>query len=185
MADKKSYYEKNKEERLKYQREYNEKNKEKLKPKQKEWRKNNKKHIKKKQKEWWEKNKKKIHQRRKEERKKNKPLQHRRLYSFSTEDWTYYGSSENLLLRKQIHFSDLKNGIHNNKVMQKWFDDGGKLEDIIFEDLGRGEKIDERQLILSNKCCNQRTPFSADIQKVWEEEGNIAAIKEWNKNKNI
>ena len=49
--------------------------------------------------------------------------------------------------------------------MQKWYNDGGNVKDIQIISLGYGSKIDERNLILENECCNERKPYPEDIKE--------------------
>jgi hypothetical protein len=65
--------------------------------------------------------------------------------------------------------------------MQEWFNNGGKIDDIQWEILGKGEKSDEHKLISENECCNERKPFSPKIQNIMETKGRKAGILEYNR----
>ena len=99
------------------------------------------------------------------------------LYKLYTKDWVYYGSTINHPYeRLGLHFKELRDNTHSNKIMQDWFNNGGDLFDIQYEYLGKGTNYDERSLIIENDCCNERKPYpknkKAYLKKLYKEKYN-------------
>ena len=109
-----------------------------------------------------------------------------RLYKFSIPTGEYYfGSTRNRLCeRKSAHKTKLRSNSHIPQL-QKWYNQGGSLDDMVFEELDTGDqykiKCAEHSIVKDHidgpKCLNKQVPWPPEVVKVLIEEGYDQAIK--------
>ena len=100
----------------------------------------------------------------------------------------YYGStSKEFNNRKSIHISGLKQNTHHSKYLQEWYNSGGELSKIVWDELDTGGEYKIRcaehyiikEYINNPKCLNTRIPYPPHILKVAMEKGWREADKEF------
>lgn len=118
-----------------------------------------------------------------------------RLYKFSIPTGEYYfGSTKTRLCeRKSAHKTRLRANTSIIKSLQKWYNQGGNLDNMVFEELDIGDQYKIRcaehyivkDHIDDSKCLNTQVPWPPEVVKVLIEEGYDQAIKhplvQWSK----
>lgn len=102
----------------------------------------------------------------------------------------YYGRTEKIEEgRHKKHINELKEGTHANPFFQKWYDEGGNIEDLKYEEIKTGDEYTIRceehfkvkEHISDPMCLNIKVPYPPKIQKIKMEQGYEQAKKEYNR----
>ena len=110
------------------------------------------------------------------------------LYKFSIPTGEYYfGATRQLFrFRRDSHKKHLRDGTHSIKSLQEWFTTKGKLSDIVWDELEKGDEYKircaEHYIIKDHiddpKCLNTNIPWPPHIVKVLIEEGKEEAQRQ-------
>ena len=113
------------------------------------------------------------------------------LYKLIFPNLGYYIGSTCQVLKKRIisHKSKLRQNIHPNPTLQEWYNKGGDLDSLIWEEIKEGDKYQIRKeewkhvKLEDEKCLNIQKPYHPKYLQTLIKKGNKKTFKVYDREK--